>query len=167
GDERFLDFVREQLTLFSGLHHTICFEITETSAIANLDKASRFIQELRRLGCKFSLDDFGAGMSSFAYLKHLSVDYLKIDGSFVKDMIRDPLDTAMVESINHIGHVMGKLTIAEFVENDEILARVRELGVDYAQGYGIAKPVPFNEVALRHSGMRQLALLPATADSEQ
>jgi EAL domain-containing protein (putative c-di-GMP-specific phosphodiesterase class I) len=106
-------------------------------------------------------------MSSFAYLKHLSVDYLKIDGSFVKDMIKDPLDTAMVKSINHIGHVMGKLTIAEFVENDEILARVRDLGVDYAQGYGIAKPAPFNEVALRHSGIHRLARLPATVDSER
>jgi diguanylate cyclase (GGDEF)-like protein/PAS domain S-box-containing protein len=167
GDERTLLFAVEQFGQFEIAHATICFEITETAAIANLQKAQHFIQELRRLGCKFSLDDFGAGMSSFAYLKHLSVDYLKIDGSFVKDMIRDPLDTAMVASINHIGHVMGKLTIAEFVENDEILARVRELGVDYAQGYGIAKPAPFNDVALHHSGMRQLALLPATADSEQ
>jgi EAL domain-containing protein (putative c-di-GMP-specific phosphodiesterase class I) len=90
------------------------------------------------------LDDFGAGMSSFAYLKHLPVDYLKIDGAFVKDMASNPIDCAMVEAINGIGHVMGKRTIAEFVENEDVLAALRRIGVDYAQGYGIAKPTPFN-----------------------
>jgi EAL domain-containing protein (putative c-di-GMP-specific phosphodiesterase class I) len=102
---------------------------------------------LRALGCKFSLDDFGAGMSSFAYLKDLPVDFLKIDGGFVKNMLNDPIDGAMVEAINKIGHVMGKHTIAEFVENEDILAKLRAIGVDFAQGYGIAKPKPFDFLA--------------------
>jgi diguanylate cyclase (GGDEF)-like protein/PAS domain S-box-containing protein len=143
GDKRTSDFILQQFTHFDIPYSTICFEITETAAISALDRAARFIQELRTLGCKFSLDDFGAGMSSFAYLKHLPVDFLKIDGSFVKDMACDPIDAAMVEAINRIGHVMGKLTIAEFVENEEILSLLHRIGVDYAQGYGIAKPVPF------------------------
>jgi EAL domain-containing protein (putative c-di-GMP-specific phosphodiesterase class I) len=147
GDERFLDFVREQFAAFDVSPRKICFEITETAAIANLAKAAHFIDQLKSLGCAFSLDDFGAGMSSFAYLKHLPVDYLKIDGSFVKDMLDDPIDRAMVEAINNIGHVMGKSTIAEFVENDAILAQLRAIGVDYAQGYGIAKPRPFSATA--------------------
>ena len=142
-------------------------EITETTMMHEPEHMREILRDLETIGVRSQIDDFGIGYSSLRFLQQFHSDALKIDGSFVKDMISDPLDTAMVESINHIGHVMGKLTIAEFVENDEILARVRELGVDYAQGYGIAKPVPFNEVALRHSGMRQLALLPATADSEQ
>jgi EAL domain-containing protein (putative c-di-GMP-specific phosphodiesterase class I) len=145
-DELFLQFVRDQFVQSSIPHAAICFEITETAAIANLGKAERFIHELRALGCKFSLDDFGAGMSSFAYLKHLPVDFLKIDGVFVKDMATDPIDRAMVESINHIGHVMGKVTIAEFVESNEILERLRQIGVDYAQGFGIARPEPFGNL---------------------
>ncbi|HZR03936.1 MAG TPA: EAL domain-containing protein [Burkholderiales bacterium] len=152
GDERFLDFVREQLASVPVLPETICFEITETAAIANLDKATRFIQELKLLGCRFSLDDFGAGMSSFAYLKHLPVDYLKIDGVFVKDMADDPIDRAMVEAINNVGHVMGKQTIAEFVDGEAVLSALREIGVDFAQGYGVSKPRPF--------GIRQLATAP-------
>jgi diguanylate cyclase (GGDEF)-like protein/PAS domain S-box-containing protein len=143
GDDRFPEFVREQFARFGVPHQTICFEITETAAIARLDKAAHFIQELRALGCRFSLDDFGAGMSSFAYLKHLPVDYLKIDGGFVKDMADDPIDRAMVEAINSVGHVMGKRTIAEFVDSDRVLALLRDIGVDYAQGYGVARPQPF------------------------
>jgi diguanylate cyclase (GGDEF)-like protein/PAS domain S-box-containing protein len=145
-DEMFGSYVKEQLARFNIAPPTICFEITETIAIANLTQAGRFIQELKTLGCRFSLDDFGSGMSSFGYLKNLPVDYLKIDGSFIKDMLNDPIDNAMARSINQIGHVMGLRTIAEFVENDAILAEVKAIGVDYAQGYGIARPRPFDDL---------------------
>ena len=145
-DDGFVDYVREQLALFNIPPAMICFEITETSAIANLDNANRFIGVLQQLGCRFSLDDFGSGMSSFGYLKHLPVNYLKIDGSFVKDMLDDPIDRAMVEMICRIGKVMGKQTIAEFVENDATIQALREIGVDYAQGYGVGRPEPFEKL---------------------
>ncbi len=145
-DDKFLPFLKEQFALHQVLPQAICFEITETVAIANLTQAVHFIGELKQLGCCFALDDFGSGMSSFAYLKHLTVDYLKIDGNFVKDIVSDPIDRAMVECINRLGHAIGIQTIAECVENEAILEKLRELGVDYAQGYGIAKPclLPFN-----------------------
>ncbi|RJG03855.1 EAL domain-containing protein [Noviherbaspirillum sedimenti] len=141
-DPEFLSFILRELALYDIPTSKVCFEITETVAIANLTQAAALINELRAVGCKFSLDDFGSGMSSFAYLKHLPVDYLKIDGGFVKDMLSDAADAAMVEAINHIGHTMGLRTIAEFVENDAIRARLEALKVDFAQGYGIGKPVP-------------------------
>ncbi|MBA1241938.1 EAL domain-containing protein [Pseudomonas japonica] len=149
GDDDFLDYLREQFRRFAIAPHLICFEITETSAISNLGSAIRFINELKALGCLFSLDDFCAGMSSFAYLKHLPVDFLKIDGSFVKDMLDDPINRAMVEVINHIGHVMGKRTIAEFVETPLIEQALMEIGVDYAQGYLIERPRLFTCESLR------------------
>lgn len=139
-DEGFLDYVIEQLNYYRIPAEQIGFEITETAAIANLSKAVRFISTLKGLGCTFSLDDFGSGMSSYGYLKNLHVDYLKIDGAFVKNMVDDKIDYAMVESINRIGHIMGIKTIAEFVENEEIYTHLGTLGVDYAQGFGMHKP---------------------------
>jgi len=141
-DDHFLEFVLQQFKLHNIQPNRICFEITETAAITNLAHATTFMRVLKNTGCRFSLDDFGSGMSSFGYLKHLPVDYLKIDGSFVKDMIQDTTDFAMVEAINHIGHVMAIKTIAEFVENDQILEKLRSIGVDFAQGYGVEKPRP-------------------------
>jgi diguanylate cyclase (GGDEF)-like protein/PAS domain S-box-containing protein len=140
GDDKFLPYVIDQFHR-SGLDATkICFEITETAAIASFSQANRFIQALKELGCKFALDDFGTGLSSFGYLKHFPVDFLKIDGSFVKEILHDPIDREMVRSINEIGHLTGKQTIAEFAENVDIINMLRSLGVDYAQGYGISQP---------------------------
>ncbi|MDJ0940473.1 MAG: EAL domain-containing protein [Woeseiaceae bacterium] len=140
GDEKFLPFVVEQFQM-SGLDATkICFEITETAAIASYSQANRFINALKELGCKFALDDFGTGLSSFGYLKHFPVDFLKIDGSFVKEILHDPIDREMVRSINEIGHLTGKKTIAEFAENEEIITMLRGMGIDYAQGYGVSEP---------------------------
>jgi len=142
-DASFPDFLRNLLNRYSLPAGLLCFEITETTAIANLAKAGELMRELKGMGCHFALDDFGTGMSSFAYLKHLPVDYLKIAGVFVKDMGTDPMDNAIVEAVNHIGHILGMQTVAESVEDAATLERVRELGIDYAQGYYIAEPEPF------------------------
>ena len=140
GDDKFLPFVIDQFHRSGIDGKKICFEITETAAIASFAQANRFIQALKELGCRFALDDFGTGLSSFGYLKHFPVDFLKIDGSFVKDLLHDPIDREMVRSINEIGHLTGKLTIAEFAENPELIEVLRSLGVDYAQGYGVSMP---------------------------
>lgn len=148
-DVEFLKYVREQIQHYNLPAGSFCFEITETSAIANLSTATDFIHELKQLGCLFALDDFGSGLSSFGYLKNLPVDFLKIDGQFVKGIVDDPIDAEMVRSINEIGHVMGMRTIAEFVEDKAILGKLKEIGVDFAQGYEIARPEPFVETEQR------------------
>ena len=145
-DAGFLEHIKSEMKNHEVPAGVICFEITETAAIANLDAATRFIGELKHLGCRFSLDDFGSGLSSFAYLKNLPVDYLKIDGSFVRDMETEAIDCAMVAAIQQLASVIGLKTIAEFVENDGILNKLAEIGVDYAQGYGISRPMPLLEM---------------------
>jgi diguanylate cyclase (GGDEF)-like protein/PAS domain S-box-containing protein len=152
-DGDFLQFVEDQFAAMGIPFGSICFEITETTAIANLLRAREFIDRLRSMGCKFSLDDFGTGLSSFAYLKCLRVDYLKIDGSFVRNVASDPIDRTMVDAINRVGHELGLRTIAEFVENEASLAILRNLSVDYAQGYGVAVPMPL-DLALAMSRAR-------------
>lgn len=127
----------------------ICFEITETAAISNLSDANAFIDAMHKMGCRFALDDFGTGLSSFAYLKYLPVDFLKIDGVFVKGIVEDPIDYAMVKSIHEVACVMGKKTVAEFVENSDIQLKLKEIGVHYTQGYGIAKPCPIEELCMQ------------------
>lgn len=143
-DDGLLDFVQAQLSTHGIAPQLLCFEITETSAIASLSSATRLIQALRTLGCRFALDDFGVGMSSLTYLKQLPVDYLKIDGGFVRDMLQDPSNHAMVEMINRIGHILGKRTVAEYVESREIAQALQAVGVDYAQGFALARPVPLD-----------------------
>jgi diguanylate cyclase (GGDEF)-like protein/PAS domain S-box-containing protein len=143
GDDDFVDYVRRQFEIYRVPPEMIYFEITETSAIADLSRAKRFIQALKKLGCRFSLDDFGTGMSSFSYLKQLPVDFIKIDGSFVTEILNSKVDRAVVEMIVHVARVMGKSTVAEFVESDAIIQVLREIGVDYAQGYAIGRPAPF------------------------
>jgi len=139
-DEPFLEFVNDQLRVNCVPAERICFEITETAAIANLSTALNFIRGVKNLGCKVALDDFGAGLSSFSYLKTLPADFVKIDGSFVKDITSDAMDASIVEAINAIAHVAGLQTIAEFVESDDIVTKLRVMGVDYAQGYSIHRP---------------------------
>jgi diguanylate cyclase (GGDEF)-like protein/PAS domain S-box-containing protein len=146
GDDRLADFVCEALAASAVSAQRVCFEVTETAAINRLAMAQRLIIELRQLGCRFALDDFGSGLSSFAYLKHLPADYLKIDGSFVRDMHQDEVDRAMVRSINEIGHTMGIATVAEWVETEETLAAVRQIGIDFVQGYAIGRPRPLLEL---------------------
>ena len=147
-EESFLGFVKDRFARHAVSPASVCFEITETAVIANLDHAIRFITELKQLGCRFSLDDFGSGLSSFSYLRNLPVDYLKIDGSFIRGLDSDPVNAAMVGAIAQLSRVMGLKTIAEFVENDAILEVLAGIGIDYAQGYGIARPRPLDAESL-------------------
>jgi diguanylate cyclase (GGDEF)-like protein/PAS domain S-box-containing protein len=142
GEEGLHDYIIEQFAEHNVDPGRICFEITETAVIANLIKAQDFMARLKALGCRFALDDFGSGLSSFAYLKALPVDFLKIDGIFIRDIAHNPINRAMVKAINEVGHVMGICTVAEYVEDDITLAVVRELGVDYAQGYAVGQLRP-------------------------
>ena len=145
-DESLIAFIFEELVDIDIPREKICFEVTETTAVLNLEDAADFMTEMKSLGFKFALDDFGTGLSSYKYLKSLPVDYLKIDGSFVINLDSDLNDYAMVKSINDMAHLMGKKTVAEYVENDMILDRLREIGVDYAQGFGIEKPLLLNNI---------------------
>jgi len=158
-DERMLEYIREQIFAHRIPGHKVCFEITETAAVENIDDAVGFVAQLQSLGCKCSLDDFGSGLSSYRYLKFLPSDYLKIDGSLIKDICSLPADLAMVQSINEIAHFMDKRVVAEYAENQDIIDKLRELGVDYAQGWGVARPVALadlpGQLGSAPSGIRQ------------
>jgi EAL domain-containing protein (putative c-di-GMP-specific phosphodiesterase class I) len=143
--EGLLDYIAEQALVHDLPQGVVCFEITETAAINNLQHATQFMKDVKALGFHFALDDFGMGTSSFAYLKTLPVDYLKIDGSFVRNIAHDPIDRAMTETINRIGHLMGLQTVGEFAESSEVIAELRSMGVDFAQGYGVQRPRPLPE----------------------
>lgn len=143
-DAEFIHFVKAQFQQYRLPPHIICFEITETAAISNVEQASQFIQELKQMGCHFALDDFGSGMNCFAYLKQLKIDYLKIDGSFIKNIDREKIDQELVTCMHRIAYALGVKTVAEWVENDAILQTLKQLGIDYAQGYGIHQPEPLN-----------------------
>lgn len=143
-DDKFFDYIRDKFKEYHLDEKLVCFEITETAAITNLQRAIEFIRDIKEQGCHFALDDFGSGLSSFTYLKNIPVDFLKIDGSFVRNMLYDEMDEAFVVAINQLGHVANLKTIAEFVENEQTLAMLKEIGVDYAQGYGIHLPESIN-----------------------
>jgi diguanylate cyclase (GGDEF)-like protein len=150
-DTEFTNHVAKSIDRYNIAPECICFEITETTAIHDIRTAQEIFRQLRSMGFKLSLDDFGTGLSSFSYLKDIPVDYLKIDGSFVRSVIKDNVSLAMVASINHVGHVMGLKTIAEYVESDELAVQLKHIGVDFLQGYSIAKPVDLQDFL---SGLR-------------
>ena len=146
-DDSFMDYLFEQISAYGVGTSRICFEITETGTISNLVKAADFVRAFRNIGCKFSIDDFGTGLASHNYLRELPVDYVKIDGSFVTNIHKNRNDYAIARSINDLAHFLGQETIAESVENDEIVVKLREIGVDYLQGWGIGRPKILAEVA--------------------
>ncbi|RCS59694.1 bifunctional diguanylate cyclase/phosphodiesterase [Parvibium lacunae] len=146
-DDSLIQFIQLRLSAYPRLAKHLCFEITETAAVSNLTRAASLMQSIKALGARFALDDFGSGMSSFAYLRTLPVDFLKIDGVFIKNLVEDPINRAMVSGIHHVGQTMGLKTIAEFVENQAIVSQLREIGVDYVQGYALHRPERFDLVA--------------------
>jgi EAL domain-containing protein (putative c-di-GMP-specific phosphodiesterase class I) len=148
GDAAFLGQVLQAMDQTPVRCDRLCFEITETAAMGDLAAANRFFQALRARGCQFALDDFGSGLSSYAYLRELAVDTLKIDGQFVKNMADDPVSFAMVKSIHEIGCLMGKKTVAEFAESQAIVDLLTGLGVHFAQGYALGRPAPIDELLL-------------------
>ncbi|MBC7455662.1 MAG: EAL domain-containing protein, partial [Massilia sp.] len=141
-DDGMFEHITSQFAMHGIEPSMICFEITETAVIANMGKAQHFIARLRALGCRFSLDDFGSGLSSFAYLRSLKVDFLKIDGVFVRDIASNEVNRALVRAINEVGHVLGIQTVAEYVESEAALDIVRDIGIDYAQGYAVGRARP-------------------------
>nr|MBP6700966.1 DUF1631 family protein [Halioglobus sp.] len=146
-DDSFMDYLFEQISQYGVGTSRICFEITETGTISNLVKAADFVRAFRNIGCKFSIDDFGTGLASHNYLRELPVDYVKIDGSFITNIHNNRNDYAIARSINDLAHFLGQETIAESVENDAIVAKLREIGVDYLQGWGVGRPKILSEVA--------------------
>ena len=146
-DDSFLDFMFENLVRYEVPRDKLIFEVTETTAVANLEDAADFIQEMRSIGCRFSLDDFGAGQSSYAYLKKLPVDFIKIDGAFIRNIASDDVDYALVKSITEMGHFLNKKIIAEYVSDADILEVVSDIGVDYVQGYHLGRPQLLEELA--------------------
>jgi EAL domain-containing protein (putative c-di-GMP-specific phosphodiesterase class I) len=144
-DSGLLEFIRNELSRMNVSPELVCFEVTETAAILNIDQAIDLMSNLREIGCRFSLDDFGSGLSSFSYLKSLPIDYLKIDGQFVREIVEDPVSNAMVSAINQMSHALGLKTIAEFVENKAIRTQLAGIGVDFGQGNGIEEPVPLKQ----------------------
>ena len=132
------------------LMRRLIVEITETATVSNFYQATRFIAAFKEKGCMFALDDFGSGMSSFSYLRNLPVDYLKIDGVFVRGIVDDPVSRTLVGNISDIGHLLGKITIAEYAEDEGTIEQLRELGVDYAQGHGISRPIPLDQMLTDH-----------------
>ena len=147
-DEQFIDFLFAQFAKYKIPTANICLEVTETATINNISAAADFIREIRKIGCKVSLDDYGSGNASYQYLKHLPVDYIKIDGAFIQDIVNNKNDYAMTCSINDIAHLMGKKTIAEYAESDEIIKVLQEIGVDYIQGYAISRPILLEDIPL-------------------
>lgn len=145
-DEKFVGYLLSRFDHYGVAPEQLCFEITETAAITHLSEARRFIQRLADVGCRFALDDFGAGMASFSYLRNLPVSFIKIDGSFVRSMLQSRVDRGMVDAINRIGHEMGLKTIAEHVEEPELLKTLAAMGVDYAQGWAVSRGRPFSEL---------------------
>ena len=145
-DERLLPLIESNLEKYQVSPTRIIFEITESASINNLKATRKMIEKLNNLGCHFSIDDFGTGFSTFNYLKQLPAQHVKIDGSFVRDMLNDPIDLALVKAINDISSSLDKLSVAEYVENKEIFYALKEIGVDYGQGYFIARPIPIEKV---------------------
>jgi len=152
GDDEILTFVEDEIVRSGVPFSSVCFEVTESAAISSRDKAQAFINALRARGCKFSLDDFGAGLSSFAYLKNFNVDMLKIDGSFIRDITDNRISESMVAAITQVAKVMELKTVAEYVESNETRDLIRELGVNFAQGHAVGKPVPLDDVLAELNG---------------
>ncbi len=147
GNRSFLDYVLDRARFYNMPPEKLCFEISERTAISRLEDAKEFVEELRNIGCRFALDDFGRGTYSFRYLKELEVDFVKIDGSFVVNMLKDPMDLVMVRSITEIAKLGNAATVAEYVESTEILEKLAELGIDYAQGFAVGRPMPISRQA--------------------
>ncbi len=146
GDDDILKFIEDEIESSGVPAASLCFEVTESAAVSNRRKAQTFIDVLREHGCRFSLDDFGAGLSSFAYLKNFNVDTLKIDGGFIRDITDNRISESMVAAITQVAKVMELETVAEYVESQKIKLLIEKLGVDFAQGHAIGKPVPLNDV---------------------